>query len=91
MNHERKEQRAVALTYHRSVPAPFVAAKGRGRVAQHLKRLADQYDIPVVEDGLLADSMYVLDVGESIPEELYHVVAELFAFVYRVTDKRNSE
>jgi type III secretion system FlhB-like substrate exporter len=44
-----------------------------------------------VEDGLLADSLYVLDVGESIPEELYHVVAELFAFVYRVTDKRNSE
>lgn len=91
MDHEQKEHRAVALTYRRNVPAPFVAAKGRGRVAQHLERLARRYEIPIVEDGPLANSLYVLDVGESIPEELYHVVAELFAFVYRVTDKRNSE
>jgi flagellar biosynthesis protein len=91
MNHDRKEQRAVALTYHRDVPAPFVLAKGKGRLADRIQDLARRYNIPLVSDAELADSLYILEVGETIPEELYQIVAELFAFVYRVTQDREDE
>ena len=91
MEHEHKEQRAVALTYRSDVPAPFVSAKGRGRLASRLRQLAAEYEIPIVNDESITESLYVLDIGDSIPEDLYQVVAELFAFVYRATGKRKGE
>lgn len=81
---------AVALRYDASRDhAPVVVAKGAGRVAERIKAIAKEHDIPVVEDVWLARTLYhTVAVGMVIPETLYKAVAELLAFVYRLKRKR---
>jgi flagellar biosynthesis protein len=87
----KKEQqdRAVALKYERGKdPAPKVTAKGRGLVAEKILAIARENNIPVKQDKLLLDALYKLDINEEIPEELYRVIAEILAFVYRMNHAR---
>jgi flagellar biosynthesis protein len=91
---ERAEQRpaiktAVALKYDRvKNRAPSVAATGRGQVADRVIEVARQSGVPVREDRELVQLLAKLDLGESIPAELYPVIAEVFAFVYRLNGAR---
>jgi flagellar biosynthetic protein FlhB len=63
--------------------APRVVAKGRGLIAQRIKALGREYDIPTVENVPLAQSLYrLVNVGQDIPMELYKAVAEVLAYVY---------
>ncbi len=66
---------------------PIVVAKGEGVVADRIIERAKQYDIPIYEDGTLAAMLGQLQLNETIPEELYKVVAEVFAFIYQVEKK----
>ena len=77
---------AVALKYDRdSMVAPQVVAKGRGHMAQHIKKLARESGIPVLERKVLARAIYnSVEVGATIPRELYRAVAEVLAYVYRL-------
>lgn len=80
---------AVALTYDRSKgPAPTVAATGRGLIAERILALAREHNVPIREDPDLIQLLARLDLGESIPAELYPVIAEVFAFVYRLNADR---
>lgn len=72
----------VALRYEEGLPAPFVAAKGKGELAAKLEDLARESGIPIVVEGDLADSLFYVEVGDFIPESFYRVVAELLAFVW---------
>lgn len=76
---------AVALAYHAGeMDAPQVMAKGMNLVAQRIKELARENGIPVVEDKPLAQALYKqVEVGQSIPYELYEAVATILAHVYR--------
>ena len=76
---------AVALRYEDGVTgAPLVVAKGAGDLAQSLKRIAAEHQVPVVENPPLAQALYKqVDVGREIPEELYQAVAEIMAVLYR--------
>jgi flagellar biosynthetic protein FlhB len=76
----------TALKYDSAVmEAPKVLAKGAGKMAERIKELADQYDVPIVENRELARSLYSLvDIGEQIPPALYQAVAEMLAYVYRL-------
>ncbi|MFY9398903.1 MAG: EscU/YscU/HrcU family type III secretion system export apparatus switch protein [Desulfomonilia bacterium] len=88
-----KEDRdkAVALRYERGKdPAPRVTAKGRGVIAEKILSLARQHNIPIRLDKALVDALYRLEINEEIPEELYRVIAEILAFIYRM-DRRKSE
>lgn len=77
-------QLAVALRYlHKMDPAPRVAAKGWGYVAEKIVDIAKKQNVPVHHDRDLAEVLIKLDIGESIPEELYKVVAEILAFIYK--------
>ncbi|MCA1062356.1 EscU/YscU/HrcU family type III secretion system export apparatus switch protein [Rossellomorea sp. AcN35-11] len=81
--HERKE--AIALGYDQTVEsAPKVLAKGKGIIAENILAQAEEHHIPVQEDKSLLSLLGKLDIGESIPEELYGAVAEVFAFIYRL-------
>ena len=81
--HERKE--AIALGYdENSDSAPKVLAKGKGIIADNILSKAKEHHIPIQEDKSLVSLLGNLDIQESIPEELYSAVAEVFAFVYRV-------
>jgi flagellar biosynthesis protein len=86
-----KGQKAVALKYERGKDrAPKVTAKGRGEVAEKILALAREHGITVQKDSTLLDALYRLDINEEIPEELYKVVAEILAFVYRMNRLRKS-
>ena len=67
--------------------APQVVASGRRKVAEQILAQAHKYNIPIHEDPILAEALASVNLGEEIPPELYLVVAEVLAFVYRV--KRN--
>ncbi len=80
---------AVALSYEAGrMEAPRVVAKGSGHVAQRIKEIARENGIPVIEDRPLARSLYTLvEVGGSIPENLYRAVAQVLAHVYGLKKK----
>lgn len=85
MKDAEKMKKAVALKYERGKDnAPSVAAKGRGAVAEKIISLARKHGIPIEKDSTLLEALYRLDINEEIPEELYQVVAELLAFIYRM-------
>lgn len=74
---------SVALRYDSRLPAPLVVARGRGELADRLRRLAEQHGVPVVESEALAESLYVVEPGQFIPEAFYQAVAEVLGFVWR--------
>ncbi len=86
---KKEQEKAVALKYEKGKdPAPKVAAKGSGTVAEKILAIARENNIPIRQDKTLLDALYKLDINEEIPEELYRVVAEILAFVYRMNRSR---
>jgi flagellar biosynthesis protein len=76
---------AAALAYDPAGPEPpELVALGRGLSAEEIVRLAREHDIPVHQDAGLVEALAKLEVGQTIPRELYAVVAEVLAFVYAV-------
>jgi flagellar biosynthetic protein FlhB len=80
---------AIALRYEpKENDAPVVVAKGKDLIAQKIKKLAQENDVPVVEDKPLARSMYdKVEVGFPIPVEFFTAVAEIMAYVYRLKNR----
>jgi type III secretion system FlhB-like substrate exporter len=78
-------QKAVALRYSQELPAPLILAKGKGALAERIRRVAAQNDIRIVTSPELADSLVELPLGSLIPEEFYQVVAEILVFVRTVS------
>lgn len=75
---------AVALKYAEGMAAPEVVAKGRDLIAETIKQIARDHDIPLMENRTLAQALYKsVEVGDSIPAKLYQAVAELLVVVYR--------
>ncbi len=76
---------AVALKYEQGVDkAPIVVAKGEGRFARRIKDIAREHGVPMVENKPVARLLYKTgSVGKQIPVELYQVVAQILAHVYR--------
>jgi flagellar biosynthesis protein len=81
-------RRAVALTYDPAhADAPVVTAAGQGAVAEEIIRRAREAGVPVTEDPRLAAVLSQIDVGRVIPPELYQVIAEVLAYVYRLDER----
>jgi len=78
--------KALAVKYNKEIPAPFIQAKGRGLIADRLLDIAIKYDIPVVKDDLLTETLYMMDPGEYIPEEVYDIVAQILVFIKETQD-----
>uniref|UniRef100_A0A7C4Q3P8 Flagellar biosynthesis n=1 Tax=Bellilinea caldifistulae TaxID=360411 RepID=A0A7C4Q3P8_9CHLR len=80
---------AAALTYDpQTDQAPRVVASGRGKIAEQIVALAQQYQVPVYEDAELSAALALVNLDEEIPPELYLVVAEVLAYIYRVMHRR---
>jgi flagellar biosynthesis protein len=76
--------RVAALRYdHPADRAPKLVARGDGHVAERILALAREHGIPIHEDRELVDVLSRLDLEEDIPGEVYQVVAEILAFLYR--------
>jgi len=79
---------AAALQYESATDnAPKVVASGHGKVAEQIIALAQKNNIPIYDDPALAAALSTVDVGAEIPPEMYLVVAEVLAYVYRVTGR----
>jgi len=83
---------AVALKYDRTkADAPLVVAKGARLIAEKIKQVAREHNVPLVENKPLAQTLYkMVDVGDIIPESLYRTVAEVLAYVYTQKNRRPS-
>jgi len=79
---------AVALEYKPQFQAPKVIAKGKKYLAQKIKKIAEEHNIPIVENRALAWAIYKsCKVGSFIPVELYKAVAEILAYVYSLRNR----
>ncbi|MFH1999877.1 MAG: flagellar biosynthesis protein FlhB [Planctomycetota bacterium] len=80
---------AVAIKYEKGkMEAPLVVAKGMNFVAERIKTLARESNIPIVENKMLAQTLYrTVEVGREIPSRLYRAVAEVLSYVYRLKGK----
>ncbi len=76
-----KDLTAVALSYEAGDDAPTILATGKGHVAEKIMEEAKKNDVPLYQDNKLADTLSKLEIGDSIPPELYEVVAEILLFV----------
>ncbi|MDR1778022.1 MAG: flagellar biosynthesis protein FlhB [Desulfovibrio sp.] len=77
---------AVALRYNSDeAPAPVVLAKGVDHLAEKIKEVARENNVPIRENVPLARALYkAVDVGEMIPEELYKAVAAVLASIWKL-------
>jgi flagellar biosynthesis protein FlhB len=82
---------AVALTYDsQKSSVPRLVAKGVDTLAARIRDTAREHGIPVVVNPPLARTLHALPLGSPIPAELYKVVAELIAYVWRLTGRRRT-
>ncbi len=80
---------AVALKYdNASMGAPKVVAKGADHMALQIRKLAAVHGVPLIERKPLARALYAnVEIGQEVPEEHYATVAEILAYVYRISGK----
>ena len=81
---------AIALRYDRkTMKAPKIVAKGIRLNALQIRKIAQEHQVPVIENKPLAQLMFKYGrLGGEIPAQLYAAVAEILAWVYRVNAYR---
>ncbi|MDX8046922.1 EscU/YscU/HrcU family type III secretion system export apparatus switch protein [Gracilibacillus sp. S3-1-1] len=85
---ERYKKRAAALRFDpESEVAPRLTASGKGYVAEEIIERAKENNVPIQSDPSLVQMLSEININEQIPEELYQVVAEVFAYIYQIDKK----
>jgi len=84
---------AVALKYESEKHvAPVVVAKGQRLVALKIREIAEENNVPIVENAPLARTLYTtVEIGDEIPAALYQAVAEILAYVYKLSQGVRSQ
>lgn len=87
-----RDQLATALKMDKEKDwRPKITVQARGRLAEKLCELAETYEIPIVKDVDLAEDLKFLEVGTSLPTELFPPVAEILAHIYMISKKARQE
>jgi len=83
---------AVALRYEAGeTPAPICLAMGVDAVAHRIREIAEENNIPIVEDPPLARALFATaDIDQPIPKEHYEAVAKVIGFVMRLARRRGA-
>ena len=85
-------RKAAALRYdNQEDSAPKVVAKGHAHMAEKILEIAHNYDIPVYQDADLVTILEHIEVDQEIPLEVYSVVAEIFAYLYRINKMKRDD
>ncbi|VUD48129.1 Flagellar biosynthetic protein FlhB [Thalassocella blandensis] len=87
---ELELKRAVALFYD-GQEAPTITAKGDGLDADEIIRIAMENDVPLCDNPPLVELLSHMELGDSIPQELYVAVAHIIAFAYQMRMGLNNE
>jgi len=81
----KDREKAVVIKYDAdSDKAPTIVAKGERLVAEKIKELAKENNIPIYENKELVDQMINMKIDTEIPVELYEIMAQVLAFVYKI-------
>ena len=87
--HPNESCQVVALRYKpKRERAPKVVAKGRGYLADKIIEIAREHNIPIRQDKNLLQILSRLDLNDEIPTEIYKAVAEILAFIYRLSNRQ---
>jgi flagellar biosynthetic protein FlhB len=80
---------AVAVRYQPTeMDAPTVLAKGQRLMAERIKDAAREHGVPIVENPPVAQMLFKsVEIGQQIPEALYQAMAEIIAYVYRISGR----
>ena len=78
------KKKAAALKYNDDEPAPKIIAQGVEGIADLIIKTAKENGIYIEKNSYLVETLMQFDVGDYIPEEVYQVVAQLLAFVYKL-------
>jgi flagellar biosynthetic protein FlhB len=81
---------ACALRYDPLIsPAPILVAKGLDHLAEKIKEIAREHKVPIRENKPLAQALYKsVEIGQTIPLELYQAVATLLAQLDKFRGRR---
>ena len=82
---------AVAITYDKEDSAPRVVAKGYGTLAENIIRTAKEHGLYVHESRELVGLLMQIDLDANIPPQLYLVIAELLAWLYKLEGDQGKE
>lgn len=77
---------AVALHYDKQ-GAPRVVAKGKGTIAAKIVEVAQEHNVPIQENEVLAGALSNVEIGDEIPAELYKAVAQVLIFVMKLSGR----
>ncbi|MEA1891942.1 MAG: EscU/YscU/HrcU family type III secretion system export apparatus switch protein [Campylobacterota bacterium] len=81
-------KKAAALRYDKDKEsAPRVIAKGKGKSADNIIKIAELHNLPIRKDEDLIELLSKVELDKEVPAELYKAVAEVFSFIYKVTNK----
>ncbi|MBN2870045.1 MAG: EscU/YscU/HrcU family type III secretion system export apparatus switch protein [Campylobacterales bacterium] len=81
-------KKAVALRYDSDKEnAPRVVASGKGASAENIIKVAELHNLPIRKDEDLVELLSKVEIDREIPEKLYVAVAEVFRFIYTITNK----
>jgi flagellar biosynthetic protein FlhB len=80
---------ACVMKYSSNLPAPQLVAKGADYMAEKIKQIAREHNIPIVENKPLARTIFkTMKIGQVIPRELFVSVAEVLSYVYKLRRRK---
>lgn len=79
-------RQAIALKYD-GKQAPTLTAKGDDALAEAILQLAREHEVPIYENAELVKLLARMELGDSIPQELYRTLAEIIAFAWQLKGK----
>lgn len=84
-------KKAVALKYDPlENSAPKVVGKGKGSSAENIIKIAQLHNLPIKEDKDLVEMLSKVELDREVPQNLYVAVAEVFTFIYKITNKKRN-
>ncbi|MDF1874515.1 EscU/YscU/HrcU family type III secretion system export apparatus switch protein [Sulfurimonas sp. SAG-AH-194-I05] len=82
------KQKAAALRYDvKQENAPRLLARGEGKAAENIIKIAELHNLPIQKDEDLMELLSKVEIDKEVPDNLYKAVAEVFSFIYKNTRK----
>jgi len=81
-------KKAAALQYDKEKDnAPSVTEHGSGEKAKNIIKIAEKNGITIKKDEDLVNMLSQIELNQEIPVELYKAVAEIFSFIYGISNE----
>ena len=85
-------KKAVGLQYKKDIDnAPKVTVSGKRETAKKIIKIAQENNIPIKKDEDLVNMLSQIELNQEIPTVLYKAVAEIFSYVYSVSNEKDDK